>query len=61
MLMSARPSRESVLAVAYVLRTGCKPAVAAKKYGLAISTVRLALARVGKPPNPVGRPKKDKS
>jgi ketol-acid reductoisomerase len=56
--MSGRPTREAGLAVAYALRTGCAPAEAARKYGLAASTVRLALARAGVPPRPVGRPKK---
>ena len=55
--MTARQTREAALAVALVQRTGCAPQVAAKRYGLAASTVRRALARAGVAQQPVGRPK----
>ncbi|MFN9279369.1 MAG: hypothetical protein ACK6DW_06470 [Betaproteobacteria bacterium] len=54
--MSGRQSREVVLALAHIERTGCTPQAAADKYGLAVSTVRRALARAGVPARPVGRP-----
>ena len=54
--MSGRPSREVGLALAHIQRTGCTPQQAADKYGLAVSTVRRALARAGVPARPVGRP-----
>lgn len=44
------------LAVDHQQRTGCTPQAAAKRYGLAVSTVRRALARAGVAPQPVGRP-----
>ena len=55
--MSGRPTREAVLAVALVQRTGCTPLAAARRYGLHVSTVRRALAKIGQA-RPVGRPKK---
>jgi len=54
--MAGKQSREVTLAVAYIKRTGCKPAEAAARYGVAVSSVRRALARLGMPPSPVGRP-----
>lgn len=54
--MSGRPSREVGLALAHLQRTACTPQQAADKYGLAVSTVRRALARAGVPPKPRGRP-----
>lgn len=54
--MSGRPSREVGLAMAHIQRTACTPQQAADKYGLAVSTVRRALARAGVPARPVGRP-----
>ena len=54
--MSARQSREVGEAVAYLLYTQCKPAVAAKRYGVAVSSVRRAMIRLGIKSNPVGRP-----
>jgi hypothetical protein len=56
--VSGRPSREVTLAAAYQQRTGCTPAAAAEKYGVAVSSVRRALARVGVPAKAVGRPAK---
>ena len=56
--MSGRTSREATLAVAHVQRTGCTPQQAADKYGLAVSTVRRALARAGVELRPRGRPPK---
>lgn len=54
--MTARPTREVQLAVAYQQRTGCTPQQAAIRYGLAVSTVRRGLARAGIAARPVGRP-----
>ncbi len=54
--MSARQSREVGEAVAYLLYTHCTPSVAAKQYGVNVSSVRRALARLEVKPNPVGRP-----
>ena len=54
--MTARQSREAMLAVAYAQRTGCAPAEAARRYGVAASTVRRGLARLGVAARPVGRP-----
>ena len=54
--MSARQSREVGEAVAYLLYTHCTPAVAAKQYGVAVSSVRRAMTRLGIKSNPVGRP-----
>lgn len=56
--MTARQSREVTLALAYQQRTGCTPGVAAERYGVAVSSVRRALARLGVAPKPVGRPAK---
>lgn len=56
--MTARPTRTSGLAVAYVQRTGCTAQVAADKYGLNVTTVRRAMARAGVPRRPVGWPRK---
>ena len=56
--MSARQSREVTLAVSHQQRTGCTPAAAAQRYGVAVSSVRRALARLGVEPQPVGRPVK---
>lgn len=56
--MTARQSREVTLAVAYQMRTGCTPAVAAQRYGVAVSSVRRAMTRLGLPQRPVGRPRK---
>ena len=46
----------TLLAVEYVLLTGCKPISAAILYGVDVTTVRRALKRNGLKPNPVGRP-----
>ena len=59
--MSARQSREVTLAVSHQQRTGCTPAAAAQRYGVAVSSVRRALARLGVAPQPVGRPVKQPS
>jgi transposase len=56
--MTARQSREVTLAVSHFQRTGCTPAAAAKRYGVAVSSVRRALVRIGVAPQPVGRPVK---
>jgi lambda repressor-like predicted transcriptional regulator len=56
--VTARQSREATLAVAYLKRTGCTTGEAARKYGLATSTVRRALQREGLPTAPRGRPPK---
>lgn len=56
--MAARQSREVTLAVSHLQRTGCTPAAAAQRYGVAVSSVRRALARLGVEPQPVGRPVK---
>jgi transposase len=58
--MTARQSREATLAVAHQQRTGCTPAEAAKRYGVAVTTVRRALARLGVAARPVGRPPIDR-
>ena len=54
--MSGRPNRQSALAVAYCLRTGCAPAVAAKRYRVGVRTVQRWLLAAGKS-KPSGRPK----
>jgi len=56
--MTARQSREVTLAVSHLQRSGCTPAAAAARYGVAVSSVRRALARLGIPAKPVGRPVK---
>jgi len=59
--MTARQTHRAALAVAYVLRTGCTPMAATKRYGIAPSTVRRALVRAGVAPRPRGRPKAQES
>ena len=54
--MPGRQSAACERAVAHQLRTGCTPAAAAQAFGVAVSTVRRALARAGVPARPVGRP-----
>jgi len=56
--VSAKQSREVTLAVSHLQRSGCTPAAAAARYGVAVSSVRRALARLGVAPQPVGRPAK---
>lgn len=53
--MSGRPTRESQLAVRYVISTGATPAQAAKRFGMSTRGVQHALQRAGQA-QPVGRP-----
>lgn len=45
------------MAIAHALRTGCSAAVAAKAYGVHVSTVQRGLVRADKA-RPAGRPAK---
>ncbi len=56
--MSGQESRAVFLAVGHMRRTGCTPAAAAEKYGVAVSSIHRALERRGVPAKPVGRPRK---
>lgn len=53
--MSARPSYLVLLAVGLVLDRGYTISAAARKHGVAITSVRRALRRLGEPPRPPGR------
>lgn len=55
--MSGQPSAKVEAAARMVLR-GHSRAEAAKRYGVALSSIRRALARVDVSPLPVGRPPK---
>lgn len=56
--MTARQSVGVHRALAYLKRSGCSIAAAAGMYGVNVSSVRRALAKLGVPANPVGRPKR---
>ena len=55
--MTGRTCRAVELAVRLHLERGHSIAEAARRHGVALSSVRRALARAGVPPKPVGRPK----
>lgn len=55
--MTGVRNRQSDLAVAYALRTGCAPAEAAKRYKVGVRTVQRGVAAAGRA-RPVGRPAK---
>lgn len=55
--MSGRPSQAVTLAVRLVQRTGCTPAVAALRHGVAPSSVRRAMRRAEMIVQPRGRPR----
>ncbi len=54
--MSGRPLPASALAVAYAMRTGCAPSVAAKRYRVGVRTVQRGLALAGSARH-AGRPR----
>ncbi len=56
--MTARQSRAVTLALSYRKRTGCTTGEASRRYKVAVTSIRRALARAGVAPNPVGRPRK---
>jgi len=53
--MTGRPTREAYLAIAYVLRTGCAPSVAAAHYKVSVRTVQRGVA-AAHASHPVGQP-----
>ncbi|MDQ5946002.1 MAG: hypothetical protein QG619_1425 [Pseudomonadota bacterium] len=56
--MSGQPSHAVTLALAYLRRTGCKPAAAAARYAVNVSSVRRAMHRSQLFVRAPGRPKK---
>ena len=55
--MSGRQSQAVALAVRLVRVHGNTVASAASRHGVALTSVRRALAKLGVAPNPVGRPR----